>query len=131
MQVFGISAAKHINAAVGAGKRRRGTVFSDRYHAVILTSPAQVRNTLCYVLNNWRHHDEHLKPLRNAWKIDPYSTALAFDGWKERDAKGTRFRVPIAYAGPLLWLPKTWLLREGWRRRGLISIYETPGPGAE
>ena len=78
MQAFGISAAKHINAAMPKreGKRRRGTVFVDRYHAVILTNPSQVRNTLCYVLNNWRHHGEHGKPLRRPWKIDPYSTAL-------------------------------------------------------
>ena len=133
MQVFGISAAKHINAAMPKrdGKRRRGTVFADRYHAVQLKTPAQVRNTLCYVLNNWRHHGEDVKPLRYPWKIDPYSTALAFDGWKEREEKGTRFRVPIGYEGPLMWLPKTWLLREGWRRRGLISIHEVPGGGAE
>ena len=133
MQAFGISAAKHINAAMPKheGKRRRGTVFADRYHAVILTNPSQVRNTLCYVLNNWRHHGEHVKPLRRPWKIDPYSTAIAFDGWKERDDKGTRFRIPIGYDGPPLWLPKTWLLREGWRRRGLIGIDETPGRGPE
>jgi len=133
MQVFGISAAKQINAAVPPrdGKRRRGTVFADRYHAVILTSPTQVRNTLRYVLNNWRHHGEHVKPLRNAWKIDPYSSAIAFDGWKERAEIGTRYRVPTGYDGPLVWLPKTWLLREGWRKRGLISIHETPGTGTE
>ncbi|MEO8846285.1 MAG: transposase [Kofleriaceae bacterium] len=132
MQVFGISAAKHINAAVPPrdGRRRRGTVFADRYHAVILTNPTQVRNTLSYVLNNWRHHGEHTKPLRKPWKIDPYSTALAFDGWKERAEVGTRYRVPVGYAGPLVWLPKTWLLREGWRVRGLISIHETPGSGS-
>ncbi len=58
MQAFGISVAKHLNAQVGAraGKRRRGSVFADRYHAVILRSPRQVRNTLSYVLNNWRKH---------------------------------------------------------------------------
>ncbi|MEO9156766.1 MAG: transposase [Kofleriaceae bacterium] len=74
MQVFGISAAKQINAAVPLreGKRRRGTVFADRYHAVILTNPAQVRNTLRYVLNNWRHHGEHTKPLRKPWKVDQH-----------------------------------------------------------
>jgi hypothetical protein len=133
MQVFGISAAKQINAAISprGGARRRGTVFADRYHAVILTTPTQVRNTLRYVLNNWRHHGEHRKPLNKPWKIDPYSSAVAFDGWKERAEIGTRFRVPMGYQGPLVWLPKTWLLREGWRKRGLISIHETPGTGTE
>ena len=133
MQVFGISAAKHINATIRShtGERRRGTVFADRYHAVVLTSPRQVRNTLNYVLNNWRHHREDRQRLRRPWKIDPYSTALAFDGWKERDDAGTRFRVPIGYEGPMMWLPKSWLLSRGWRRHGLISIYEVPGGGSE
>src|SRR4051794_34013360 len=42
MQRFQISAAKHLNAAIGKGKpgrRRRGAVFPDRYHAEIITSP--------------------------------------------------------------------------------------------
>src|SRR5215470_6672845 len=44
MQGFQISAAKHLNAAISKGKpgpRRRGTVFPDRYHAEIITSPRQ------------------------------------------------------------------------------------------
>jgi putative transposase len=133
MQAFGISAAKHINRVVSArrGERRRGAVFTDRYHAVILSTPRQVRNCVAYVMNNWRHHAEHARPLRRRWKIDPYSTALAFDGWKEREHTEVRMRVPDGYDGPLTWLPKTWLLREGWRRHGLVSIYETPGAGEE
>src|SRR5882672_1747694 len=40
MQGLQISAAKHINAAIsGRGVRRRGKVFTDRYHARILNSP--------------------------------------------------------------------------------------------
>ena len=60
MQAFGISAAKHINALIldEDGKRRRGSVFPDRYHVKILKTPRQVRNCLAYVLNNWRHHGE-------------------------------------------------------------------------
>src|SRR5215467_11754434 len=44
MQGFQISAAKHLNAAISKGRpgpRRRGTVFPDRYHAEIITSPRQ------------------------------------------------------------------------------------------
>src|SRR5215471_13203342 len=47
MQGFQISAAKHLNAAISKGKpgpRRRGTVFPDRYHAEIITSPTQARH---------------------------------------------------------------------------------------
>ena len=133
MQGFGISAARHINDALGerTGKKRSGTVFADRYHAVILRTPTQVRNTISYVLNNWHHHGEDRQPLRQPWKIDPYSTALAFDGWKEREDRGTLFRIPEGYDGLLVWRPKTWLLRVGWRKRGLISIDEVPGQGPE
>ena len=55
MQGFQISAAKHLNAAISKGKpgpRRRGTVFPDRYHAEIITSPRQARHALAYVLVN-------------------------------------------------------------------------------
>ncbi len=83
------------------------------------------------MLNNWKHHGEDRQPLREPWKIDPYSTALAFDGWKERAATGFRYKVPEGYDGPVVWLPKTWLLSVGWRRHGLVSIHEVPGAGTE
>src|SRR5262245_51073286 len=61
MQGFQISAAKHLNAAISKGRpgpRRRGTVFPDRYHAEIISSPRQARHTLSYIMNNWRKHHE-------------------------------------------------------------------------
>lgn len=120
MQGFEISAAKHLNAALrqANGRRRRGTVFPDRYHAVRLTSPRQVRNTLNYVLNNWRHHREDR---RVNWRIDPFSSAVTFDGWRDG-----RFRIPLDYVVPLVWLPLTWLLARGWRKRGLIDPDDVP-----
>ena len=132
MRVFGISCAKQLNAAVSArrGYRRRGTVFTDRYYARALKTPREVRHCLAYVLNNWRHHRADREPLRRAWKIDPFSSALAFDGWKERPA-GSRFAIPREYEGGWIWTPSSWLLRTGWRRRGLVSIYEVPGRGDE
>ena len=33
--------------------------------------------------------------------------------------------------GGEVWAPSVWLLRVGWRRYGLISIYEVPGGGDE
>ena len=130
MQAFGISAAKHINALlVGTdGRRRRGSVFPDRYHAVILRSRKQVRNCLAYVLNNWRHHDEDRA---RSWQLDPYSSAVSFEGWKERAARGGRFVQPSTYVSPLVWVARTWLLSEGWRIYGLISAHERPGGGDE
>jgi REP element-mobilizing transposase RayT len=35
---------------------RKGRVFSDRYHARVIRTPRQARNTLVYVLCNARHH---------------------------------------------------------------------------
>jgi REP element-mobilizing transposase RayT len=67
MQTFGISAAKHINALIvdAEGRRRRGSVFPDRYHVRILKKPRQVRNCLSYVLRGSTkiHHpsEERLK----------------------------------------------------------------------
>ena len=131
MQAFGISAAKQINATLRDpdGKRRRGKVFADRYHTRALKTPREVRNCLAYVLNNWRHHREDREPLKHPWRIDPHSSALKFGGWKERD--GDLFRVPRGYSGPMVWWPKTWLLRVGWRKHGLISVDEIPGTGVE
>jgi REP element-mobilizing transposase RayT len=129
MQVFGISCARQLNAALTArrGKRRRGAVFTDRYYARALTTPREVRNCLSYVLNNWRHHKVDQG---HPWKVDPYSSALAFDGWKERP-EGKRFAIPAGYEGSWIWLPRTWLMTTGWRRHGRISIFEVPGGGDE
>jgi hypothetical protein len=110
-----------INAATG----RSGSVFSDRYFPRPLTTPTQVRNCLAYVLNNWKHHGESDASLRRPWPIDPYSSASMFDGWKEID--GRWFVTPSGYDGPMMWWPKTWLLSEGWRQRGLISMHFVPG----
>jgi REP element-mobilizing transposase RayT len=48
MQGFQISAARHINTALGADKyrRRRGPVFADRYHLEVITSPTRARRAL-------------------------------------------------------------------------------------
>jgi REP element-mobilizing transposase RayT len=133
MQAFGISAARNINRVIGerTGKKRSGRVFADRYHARILKTPRQVRNTIAYVLNNWRHHGEDKLEIAKDWVIDPFASSVAFTDWKERDEKGYGYRAPPGYLGFVTWQPTLWLLREGWRRWGLISAYEVPGGGAE
>ena len=35
---------------------QRGTVFDDRYHLEVLTTPTQTRHALCSVLQNARRH---------------------------------------------------------------------------
>ena len=128
-----ISAARQINGAVSieTGKRRRGRVVSDRYHASVLSSPRQVRNAIAYVLNNWRRHQEDRDGAARAWLVDPFSSGCNFGGWKELEDKRFLFSVRETYKPLFTCLPKTWLLRDGWERRGLIGARETPGPMRE
>jgi REP element-mobilizing transposase RayT len=130
LQAFQISAAKHINAAITARmrERRRGRVFADRYNSRALTSPRAVRHAICYVLNNWRRHEEDRAKVTKTWKLDPFSNAIDFPGWKERDDSPFLYRPPRSYQQLVTWLPKTWLLREGWKKHGMISVFEVPGP---
>jgi len=144
VQAFKISAAKQLNAAVSkagswweraqlrrAGrtlvKRRKGRVFTDRYHATIIRSPKQARHELAYVLNNWRKHGEHRKGVARGWKIDPFATGWLFQGWKEREHEPFAWKLRETYEPMPVWWPRTWLLSDGWRRYGLIKTHEVPG----
>ncbi|HEX7839323.1 MAG TPA: transposase [Kofleriaceae bacterium] len=129
MQGFQISAAKHLNAAISKGKpgpRRRGGVFPDRYHAEIITSPRQARHALSYVMNNWRKHQEDLRAPMSAWRVDWFSSAVMFPGWAEYGDEAFLWRGPQTYDPLVVYQPKTWLLREGWKRAGAISCREIP-----
>jgi REP element-mobilizing transposase RayT len=125
MQGFLISAAKHINRTISSGRNepRRGEVFPDRYHARILKSPRSVRHALAYVLNNWRRHGEDRG---RRWKVDPFSSGIAFPGWKELESMPWLYTPPPTYEPLVTWVAKTWLLSTGWRRHGLISVFERP-----
>lgn len=130
MQGFQISAARHLNAAITerTGTRRTGRVFSDRYHARALKTPREVRNAIAYVLNNWRRHDQDKLPIAGTWRLDPYSSGIQFSGWRELEGSDFMYRKPPTYQELIVWLPRTWLLRVGWRRHGLIRADEVPGP---
>jgi REP element-mobilizing transposase RayT len=124
MQGFQISCAKQMNGRIlTAGQRRRGRVFADRFHARELDKPTMVRNALAYVLNNWRHHRDPFQQPRA--RLDPYSTGPQFAGWVDDEAyplpRVDGERLPVA-------CPTTWLLTTGWKRRGLISPWDRPGP---
>ncbi|HEY5933365.1 MAG TPA: transposase [Kofleriaceae bacterium] len=129
MQAFQISAAKHLNAAISTrrSQRRRGTVFADRYHAKIIRSPRQARNALAYVLNNWRKHREDGKSFARTWILDPFSSAVHFDGWRDYKLGP----LPETYEPLPVWNPKCWLLKEGWRKHGLIATTEIPSHKVE
>ena len=126
MQGLLISAARRINRAWG----RSGSVFPDRYHERVLKSPQQCRNAIRYVLNNWRRHREDLAGEPSGWRLDPFSSAIRFTGWKERGL-GETWTVPPDYEPLPTATPVTWLLAVGWSRHGLIGAFEVPGPKAE
>jgi REP element-mobilizing transposase RayT len=130
MQGFQISAAKHINAAINRGRpgsRRRGVVFPDRYHAEIITSPRQARHALAYVLGNWRKHGEDQREVTRGWRIDWYSSAVMFPHWTEYGDAMWLWRGPPTYDPLWVYVPGTWLLREGWKKHGVtISCHEVP-----
>jgi REP element-mobilizing transposase RayT len=108
MQSLGHRMAHAVHRAMGVG----GRVFADRYHAHALRSPREVRAALVYVLQNWAKHGE-------GGRFDPRSSALWFDGWKEPP--------PGDVDPPIVSQPRTWLVKSGWRRHGLIKRYERPG----
>ena len=112
MQGLAIRLAKAINKAVG---RAKGRVFRDRYHVEVLKTPRQVRNALAYVLNNFRKHMAQLGfEQEPRSQIDDRSSGPWFAGWRRRvDNPGT--------GPPPHPPPRTWLLRTGWRRHGLLD----------
>lgn len=128
MQGFQISAVKHINAALGDGTGpRRGKVFSDRYHLTVITSPTQARHAISYVLGNWRHHGEDRGELSKTWLVDPFSSAIQFPGWLERQDDPWMWPMRQGYDPLIVFRPQSWLLAEGWKKAGTISYREVPG----
>ena len=97
--------------------QRRGKVWAERYFAQLVTNPTAMRNTLGYVLKNAMRHGVRL----GREVVDPYSSGRWFAGWREGDLSLTApLDSPVVEA-------RFWLLREGWYRAGLISIYGAPG----
>ena len=124
MQALSILAARAINRSLG----RRGKVFAHRYHRTDITSPRQARHALAYVLNNWRRHREDQgSDAARAARLDPYSTASAFEGWRPGASSSTRASPPAGVAPLPRAAPQTWLLRVGWRRHGPVDPRAVPG----
>ena len=111
-----------IARALNQVAQRRGRVFADRYHSRPLRTPREVRYALAYTLNNARKHGVSVEGL------DPCSSAVAFDGWRERGARA--LAALAAHALPPVAAARSWLLRSGWRRHGLIGVAEVPGTRA-
>jgi REP element-mobilizing transposase RayT len=100
---------------------RRGTLFTERYHARPIRTPREVRHCLAYVLNNARKHAaERGQALSRGW-VDPFSSAPTFRGWGDATFTGggaTQHGITVA--------PEFYLLTRGWRRRGLLDPNEVP-----
>jgi putative transposase len=112
MQGLTIRMARAAHRALGHG----GTVFSDRYHAHQLNTPRETRAALLYVLQNWAKHG-------SGGNYDPGSSAFSFDGWSRAP--------PTAEHDPIVARARTWLVRIGWRRHGLLRPGERPAGKSE
>ncbi|MCB0412820.1 MAG: transposase [Bdellovibrionales bacterium] len=123
MQSLGICFSKAINRLC----HNKGSVFKDRYHAVILKTPTQLKRALIYVFENAAKHAKKLEV------FDFYSTLCLFNEWKllffekrysKNQKQGCRKCLSIPKIQPeklqvlseSLSKPQTWLLKSGWMR---------------
>jgi REP element-mobilizing transposase RayT len=108
VQGLAIRIAKRLNRLWG----RKGKVFLERFHGRVLRTPREVRAALAYLMHNARRHGYRVA----AEGPDPYSSGRWFDGWR-----GWSVDRP-----PTLARAKSWLVRHGWRRLGLIETRWRP-----
>jgi hypothetical protein len=120
MQGLKVRLARRLNTLFG----RRGTMFRERYHCRQLRSPREVRHGLGYVLNNRRRHVG--RTLARDW-VDPFSSAPGFSGWARRTVTGAGAVLELG-GKPVTRAARFFLLREGWRREGLLEPNGIPGP---
>ena len=114
------SISSRVARAVNRVFRRKGRVLAGRYHVRSLKSPRQVRNALQYVLLNSRKHWKARTGVAPPVCLDEASSGRFFDGWIGGPRGEQSGLCDIAGA-------KTWLLRVGWKRHGLIEPGAVPG----
>lgn len=107
---------------------RRGRLWQDRYHRSDITSPTQMKETLAYVLFNHRRHAEppNDAPGRSdaaPLALDPCSSAPWFSDWdpQSEPPPSQRRSSPSGLA-----VPRTWLVRSGWKSEGLLRFDTIP-----
>jgi hypothetical protein len=106
--------------AVNRVFRRAGQVLADRCHVHVLRTPREVRNAIAYVLLNTRRHLAKAgRALPRVAAIDLASSGRWFEGWRQAPE--------LTLDAPAVAAARTWLLRTGWRRHGLIRRDEIPG----
>ena len=102
MKGFGARFAKAMNRMMG---RPRGKVLAERYHAVPLRSPRQVRNALRYVLENHARHGAR----------SGFDALVGPDPFAGTSVRALARGAPTV--GPsLLSTPRSWVLRFGVER---------------
>jgi REP element-mobilizing transposase RayT len=119
MQGLSVRIARGLNKLM----RRSGRVIKDRFHDHLLKTALEVKRTVEYVLCNARKHRGLIgQRTPNAVAVDPMSSARTFDGWN------TKIIVARSAAPPPPSLPKAThrLLREGWRKHGLLDPARVP-----
>lgn len=118
------SVAARLARAINRLWHRSGPALLGRYHVRALRTPKEVRNAIAYVLLNarkhWRQRFGQAPPVR----IDEASSGYWFGGWKPG------IQPSVLPDPPAVASPRTWLLRLGWRRHGLIDPAEVPGAPA-
>ena len=112
MMSIGARLARAVNRTCG----RRGPVLDGRYHHRLLRTPQEVRQALAYVLLAARRESSRGNPLDSA------SSARWFDGWRPE----VMSRFPAARGDREVAFARTWLLKTGWRRQGLVDPSEVP-----
>jgi REP element-mobilizing transposase RayT len=127
MRGLAVRIARRVNSLVS----RSGTFWGDRWHGRELASPRATRHVLRYVLTNFRKHNP-----RSTAAIDRYSSAPFFNGFREYAGRmpiGAEVGPSRAQSPPRISTcerstvkPRSWLLRIGWKRLGLISVYDRP-----
>jgi hypothetical protein len=118
------SIAARLARALNRVSGHSGPVLDGRYHHRSLRSQREVRRALAYVLLNARRHLAKAgRAARAAANLDPVSSARWLDGWGPKAAS----RLPEVRTSCEVTRPRTWLLRAGWRRHGLVDPGEPPG----
>jgi hypothetical protein len=87
MQGLAIHIARTVNEALS---RKRGKVFSDRYHEHVLRTPSEVRSAIHYVIHNYRKMTEAGRALRSDF-IDDHSAAVYLAGLDPNPLPAPRF----------------------------------------
>ena len=118
--------ASRLSRVVNRVFKRSGKVLEGRYHLRALASPREVRNAIAYVLLNNRKHYRERKGFAPPVRIDPASSGRWFDSWI-RDAPLPGLEEPLGPDPREVSPAQSWLLRKGWKTKGLIDPAEVPG----